>query len=102
MNVRLTDEQVRLIKKCFHECFLKGDHLWLFGSRVSPKSKGGDIDLYVETKYSTAKDVIESKLKFLMLLEKELGERKIDVVIKFEDYELLIHKIAKEEGVKLV
>lgn len=101
-HIRLTDAQVSLIRKCFQECFLNEDHLWLFGSRVNPKSKGGDIDLYIETTYTDAKKVVEAKLRLLVMLEKELGDQKIDVVVKFKDHKLLIHKIAKEEGVKLV
>ncbi len=101
-KIRLTDDQLDRIKKCFRLCFLDKDHLWIFGSRVKPEKKGGDIDLYIETTYATAEEVVEARLRFLVMLEKELGEQKIDVVVKFEDYELLIHQIAKEEGIKLV
>ncbi len=101
-NIRLTDFELEAIQNTFKECFQNEDHLWIFGSRVNPTKKGGDIDLYVETPCTDADQVIQSKLRFLLELEYKIGERKVDVVIKFKDNHQLIHKIAKEEGIQLV
>jgi hypothetical protein len=38
----------------------------------------------------------------MMPLMQNLDDQKIDVVIKFKGHELLIHQIAKEEGIILV
>jgi hypothetical protein len=44
----MTEQDV--IRNSFRQCFGGEDHLWLFGSRVNDYKRGGDIDLYVETK----------------------------------------------------
>ena len=50
----------------------------LFGSRVDPSKRGGDIDLLVLA--SQKKMTIKNKLLFLVDLKKQIGLRKIDVV----------------------
>ncbi len=46
MNIRLSCEEIYIIKNCFLKTFSKGDHLWVFGSRADLIKRGGDIDLY--------------------------------------------------------
>ncbi|MDF3034197.1 MAG: hypothetical protein K0R76_1151 [Alphaproteobacteria bacterium] len=48
--MRLTMTEQDVIRNSFRQCFGGEDHLWLFGSRVNDYKRGGDIDLYVETK----------------------------------------------------
>ena len=50
----------------------------LFGSRVDPSKRGGDIDLLINA--SQKKMTIKNKLLFLVDLKKQIGLRKIDVV----------------------
>jgi len=52
--------------------------IYLFGSRVDNKKKGGDIDLLV----ISSKLNFSHKLKILRLLYEKLGEQRIDLVIK--------------------
>ncbi len=101
-GVRLTDHYVEVIRKTFKEYFADEDHLWLFGSRANLSKKGGDIDLYIETTLSDISNITDAKFAFLIELEKQLGEQKIDVVIKYNDQSLLIYDIARKEGVQLV
>jgi predicted nucleotidyltransferase len=102
-KIRLSDYNIESIKKTFHEVFLDKDELWVFGSRVHPEKKGGDIDLYVETNIESASDVVSKRSTYLVKLEKRIGEQKIDLVIKRKkDKTLLIHKIAKNEGIRLI
>ena len=49
--MRLTKTQIKAIQDSFFTFFMKGDKIWLFGSRVDDSKKGGDIDLYIETNY---------------------------------------------------
>lgn len=100
-GIRLTDSEVLAICKIFRSHFLASDHLWIFGSRVDLNKRGGDIDLYIETKMS-AEIASEAKIKFLTNLEIALGEQKIDVVLKIAGFDLPIYEVAKEEGIKLL
>jgi len=101
-TVRLSEFQIDAICIAFREFFPKNDHLWLFGSRADMSKKGGDIDLYIESTLESAERVSTARMRFLTQLQMSLGEQKIDVVVKFDDTDLLIYKIAKEKGVLLV
>ncbi len=48
-QIRLTTEEINSIKTIFTKYFSNKDHLWIFGSRVDPTQRGGDIDLYIES-----------------------------------------------------
>jgi hypothetical protein len=100
--VRLRDWQVTAIQEAFKVSFLPDDHLWLFGSRADLTKRGGDIDLYVETNYKDAALVVKAQSKFYTEMIKKLGEQKIDIVIKFNQTDLLIYKIAQREGIQLL
>jgi predicted nucleotidyltransferase len=99
--MRLTEYEIKAIKETSVKVFGEGSNTYIFGSRVDDTKKGGDIDIFIETDKNT--DIFENKLKFLVELEKKIGERKIDVVIKSADSDqnLLIYKIAKAQGVLL-
>ena len=101
-GIRLTDQQVSAIKEAFKECFQESDHLWLFGSRTDLSKKGGAIDLYIETMQNDVARMVQIKSDFITKLWRKIGEQKIDVVIKCDDTELLIYKIAREKGIQLV
>ncbi len=100
--IRLSDQEILDIKNIFKQYFLTEDKLWIFGSRVRANAKGGDIDLYAETGYKDAKTILDKKYKFLVDLQLKIGEQKIDMAIKYDDTDLLIHRIAKEEGVRVI
>lgn len=103
-KIRLSDHDIEALKSLFRQYFLEGDQLWLFGSRTDPLKKGGDIDLYIETKEETIEKALKMKSDFLWDLEKKIGEQKIDVVlhmVKFP-YPLPIHDIARTEGIRLI
>lgn len=102
--MRLTEFQVQAISQVFRRYFLENDHLWLFGSRVDKQSKGGDIDLYIETSYDDFLTIMERKIEFLSTLKQIIGEQKIDVVINAvkRKKELRIYDEAKTTGIKLL
>ena len=87
-----------MIKKAFLETFEGGD-IYLFGSRVDPTQRGGDIDLYLvpNTKFE---DERERKIKFLIKLDEYIGEQKIDVILA-KDKNRLIEQEALKYGIKL-
>lgn len=115
-SIRLTDDELASIIKAFDFCFTKEDHLWIFGSRVNPDAKGGDIDLYIETTCVDAEIVLQRRLKYARILLiglypeeksdygediKDIGDRKIDMIINMGGNQLPIYKIAKTEGIQL-
>ncbi|MBT4287561.1 MAG: nucleotidyltransferase domain-containing protein [Deltaproteobacteria bacterium] len=76
--MRLTPVEVDIIKSTAKIVY-KDARVWLFGSRVDDRKKGGDIDLFVDT---TGPAKLKDKLRFLVLLEKKGILRKIDLIIK--------------------
>ena len=99
--MRLTEYEIKAIKEASVKVFGERSNTYIFGSRVDDAKKGVDIDIFIESDENM--NIFEKKLKFLVELEKKIGERKIDVVIKSPDSDenLPIYKIAKAKGVLL-
>lgn len=97
--MRLTTEQIEIIRKSAEEAFGKGSTVTLFGSRVDDRKRGGDIDLLVQP--ALLDDQLQRKLRMLTLLERRLGERKVDVVVETPGDNRPIVQIAHETGVAL-
>ena len=73
--------------------------IWLFGSRVDDRRKGGDIDLYIET---ATEMQLMAQLRLMSKLQRALGFRKIDLIIRTPNSpERPIFHTAKKTGVKL-
>ncbi len=64
--MRLLPWQQESIKKSFKTHFKDGK-IYLFGSRIDDRKKGGDIDLYVCPKDKT-RDLHKQKIAFLVEL----------------------------------
>ncbi len=97
--MRLKKEDIKSIKRITKECFGVNAQIYLFGSRVDNKKRGGDIDLYIETKMK--ENIFEQKLKMIRMLHYILGEQKIDIVINNYTTDKFIFRVAKSEGVPL-
>lgn len=79
-NMRLSQDQQKIIISTARKHFGSNVHVRLFGSRVNDKKKGGDIDLLIRA--DNKKMVLSNKILFLVELKIQLGERKIDVVFE--------------------
>jgi len=104
-KVRLSDYDVSQIITLFKKYFGPEDHLWIFGSRVDLTKRGGDIDLYIETKDPIASSANRKRADYRIALWDVIGEQKIDIVLNLiaaEPYDLLIYKVARAEGIQLV
>lgn len=103
-KIRISEEQLSLIKDSFKRSFLKDDKLWIFGSRADLLKKGGDIDIYIETNSKSLNEAVKMKQKFYIDLQIKLGEQKIDIVLNVlnSPTDLKIYDIAKNEGVNIV
>jgi predicted nucleotidyltransferase len=81
--MRLSENEIVIIKKLTVEIFGQGSKVYLFGSRVNDQLKGGDIDLFISNteKYKLS---LLSKVNFLAELKCIIGDQKIDVVMDTE------------------
>lgn len=96
--MRLTKDAVRSIRYIIGQV-CEGAEIWLFGSRVDDRRKGGDIDLYIETGNEIQ---LTEQLRLMSQLQRALGFRKIDLIIRTPgSAERSIFQTAKKTGVRL-
>ncbi|BCX81440.1 conserved hypothetical protein [Methylomarinovum caldicuralii] len=82
VGVRLLPEQIEAIRRVVREVAGERARVFLFGSRTDPEARGGDIDLLVQLDRPLDEAArFRLKLELLARLYRELGERKIDLVI---------------------
>lgn len=99
--MRLTDQQVKVIKESVASVISSHARVWLFGSRTDDTLRGGDIDLLVEVD-GDIPNRIERLCRLEAMLIRHLGDRKLDVLLKDIKTPLApIHKIAMRTGIQL-
>ena len=98
-EIRLSEREIEAIREVAKEVFGEGARVYLFGSRVNPEEKGGDIDLFIEA--PEGKTGVEEKLKFLVRLKERIGDQKVDVIVREEGREDFISLEARRTGVLL-
>ena len=97
--MRLSDFEIKAIKKLANQFFGQQATVILFGSRVDDSKKGGDIDVFIETPLESS---IKDKLNFLVQLENNIGEQKVDLIVKSKNSPPKdIFDIAKKTGIAL-
>ncbi len=101
-NIRLTEEEIKAIKDTAKEIFGNDVRVWLFGSRVNPELKGGDIDIYIEIPAYEDTNVFKKKVKYLVSLEDKIGEQKIDLIVAPYDCKEFYCTEAKKTGVRIL
>lgn len=94
--MRISQNQVQLIAESIHHHLGESARMWLFGSRLDDKKRGGGLDIYVETDRHTLGDEIRCKLQ----LEQSL-DMPIDLIVNYRDEVTPIAQIAKTTGVAL-
>lgn len=103
--MRITSEQIKIFDVFAHRYFGEDAGLWLFGSRVDDKKKGGDYDFFVETNLVNADEIVARKLALLAELQNtsQFEDEKIDIVVKrrISTFEMPIYEIARHEGVSI-
>ena len=67
--MRLTQEQVNIIKRAVTDTFGDTASVWLFGSRVDDYKRGGDIDLLIETEETDVRRIVKTELAFMVKLQ---------------------------------
>ncbi len=100
--MRLTPEQQQAIRGAVARHFGGEATVRLFGSRVNDDLRGGDIDLLIEVRGSATQAVaVAKKLKVIADIQRQVGERKIDVVLADESSDSPIVRLARREGVPI-
>ena len=94
--MRLTPDQVRIITGNIQRYFGRETRVWLFGSRVDDRKKGGDVDLYIETDHADLLAELRCKLGL-----KEALDLHVDLIVGTPGHDHPIHHIAKVEGIHL-
>ena len=100
--MRITEDEISIIKKLAVDCFGNGTKVFLFGSRVRDNKKGGDIDLFI-TNYKKTDLSFSAKIEFLTELKSLIGEQKIDVILDSDKLrsKKQFYKSVRKEAVEL-
>lgn len=102
--MRLSPDQIQTIRQAADAAFGQGTAVWLFGSRVDDAKKGGDIDLLVTPPSHPTMQPLQpfaQKIEMLTLLERQLGERKIDLIVEQAHDARPIIEVAHTTGIQL-
>ncbi len=79
--MRLSSVEREAIAQAARDVFAPGTRIFLFGSRVDDRRRGGDIDLLIETPLSLAPtELVKQRTYFISRLYRALEEQRIDVV----------------------
>ena len=99
--MRLTPDQAPAIRERIRGCMGAQARIWLFGSRVDDKRRGGDVDLYVEPE--TAPDLVTSlRCKSALADALDLNvDLNVDLLVQQPGRDLPIYRIATQSGVSL-
>ncbi len=102
--MRITDFQASKIRSASSKYFGLDSHVWLFGSRMDDRKRGGDIDLYVEPGLQDPVKLVDAKLNFLVEMHRVLGNQRIDVILHRRQSRVVlpIYQVAKETGERLL
>lgn len=99
--MRLSAEQVSVIRQNVVEIFGPEVQVLLFGSRVDDSKKGGDVDLLVESDQAIGEPAWLAA-QLAARLERSMEGRKVDVLLLAPNLRRLpIHDIAQREGIPL-
>lgn len=93
------DENIKKLIINYSQEYFSDFKIYLFGSRVDDSKKGGDIDLFIDSKTEIS---LKNQMLFLKKLYKNATQRKIDLVVKSPSkQDMPIFKTALENGIEL-
>ncbi len=104
--MRLTPAQRQWVPRLVHRHFGLNARVWLFGSRVNDRARGGDFDFLVRCDDLSPIALVQAKLNLMADLHDTPdfeGER-LDVVLystQIDPRPRPIHQVALNEGVEL-
>ena len=98
-KVRLTNNEIKIIKETAKNVFGKNVKVLIFGSRASLEKKGGDIDILIK---SSKQISVSDEIAFLAKLELKGIQRKVDLLTITPKTKLKkIHADAISSGVEI-
>lgn len=99
--MRLSKQQVEIIRQTVCQRFGLNAKVSLFGSRVNDDARGGDIDLLVELNNVPAYPFRET-IGLETDLQMAMGDQKIDILLRYPgSEETPIYQIAKQAAIEL-
>ena len=99
--MRITPEQIRVIRQGVAELAGEEASVWLFGSRLRDDARGGDVDLMVELNEAVTEPA-QLAARLAVRVSRAMDGRKVDVLVKAPNLLFLpIHAVALAEGVRL-
>ena len=99
--MRLTEQQIQVVKSTAHAVLGEDAQVTLFGSRLDDAKKGGDIDLLFSTSANIDNPAYTVGRIYAQLVS-QLGDQKIDILLKAPNLQLQsIHTLAEQSGVQL-
>jgi len=97
--MRISDQEKFLFIQYAKKHFGNQMHLYLFGSRIDDDKKGGDIDLFLDSKIDIT---MQQQINFIADSYQYITSRKLDLVVKSPNLENRpIYDTAKAEGILL-
>jgi predicted nucleotidyltransferase len=99
--MRLSHQQVDIIKNKIASILGPAKKIILFGSRVNDQEKGGDIDLYIETDH-VQENRASIASRIAASIQISLGDQKVDILLVDPNTILKpVHIKAQQEGIAL-
>ena len=99
--MRLTPEDIQLIRDTVR-CHLGNEaRITLFGSRVNDQARGGDVDLLIESQIAIEQPAVVIA-RIASAISLGMHERKVDVLLMAPNLMVSpIHQIARQTGAPL-
>lgn len=92
--MRISDEAAKQAIDVISAQFGDDAKIWLFGSRADDGKRGGDVDIFVETRFPDVLRKVKCKSALI-----DLFDLKVDLIVGAGDKP--IHRIAKTTGIRL-
>ncbi len=96
-SMRLSETEQQCILEATRQNFGDDAKAWLFGSRADDTRRGGEVDLYIDTRQ---RNNLMAELRCQMAIEESL-DLHVDLVVNDHVKDMPIYKIAKKQGVQL-
>lgn len=104
-HIRLSSNDRDAIRRATTRACSEAGAAWkriiLFGSRIDPARRGGDIDLLLEVEPSPRADTYRLKQRLQLALEDELGPQRFDLVVDDGNSTGTFATLARDQGIEL-